>query len=1102
MKIKDIFIKLLVCMMIVLTLVNFIGSVNSYAVEVDTSEERTNELLNGNMSNLGNSILTVLKGFVLSPFIAARSINYALASSAGTQNGGVEYQEISPFEIFFNKFTLLDANVFSTTDRDGHDIDPDSMVYKIRTNTAVWYYAIRTMAISIVAILFFINLVRAVSKNTSVEQKAVAKESIKDWIVSFVLVMFMHIIIIFVFNLNDEILKVIEKVTYTMTMSDYRGFVDALENAVFDSNLVLGVASLIVYALLNFQTLKYILFYIQRMLTLVLLIMISPIIPITYSLDKMRGGTGSSLNSWLKELIFNVFIQTLHAIVYAALVSVAMSALTSPSITGVSDLGNALVAITAMLFVKYAEKMVRTIFGFDQSQILNKNVFTDAATTIANVSSSVMSVGARVATGGPVISFGKNVDGSHIGIGQVAQGFKNNISSTANAIGTSAQNAFTSAKVAMKNVPNALNNTASNIANAGAMLGSGLEQGQNSILKDPLAPAENSTLKDPLAPAEDSTLKDPLAPFVEAKAEANAQAHAEAHAENGNDSIVNNNEENTNQNDNSYFVFDTQSYAVADDVEVYGGAIDDEIDKKQNNKINKLEDTIRKVKSDSEANAYNALANAQASVAQNNPKQIEKNSEKTITNNTSETLENQEIINNNTSEERVEERINPASQELVNKVKDNVGTGVSPELLKKIDDLLVNDVKPELLEALDAISTGNQDKIDELTKNMMDKLDELSSDLDDNTINEIVNRVDNIWSDSEQLKSYINSLPKDSKERKFAEEYAKFNAISFIGDNHVKDDEKVEKVIDVNNAIKIENKNSEENKNINTSNNVQDKDVSKGITITNIENVEQEEENKSQNSDKQENVKESSTEIEMVPDYEIRNIKDERLKESMMELSNIDPVKYRVKGKLKGEIVNDIQQEFNSTIQEFTNKMGREPKSLRDIYDNIDNKAKIQFNQYKNNQIRGRDLEGDAKKLAILEEEARYLGYNMEYSVSNEVASNVENDEQIYTINGGFERTGRFDSILRDLQNEKQQISSNSRFIDNEPKITRNINTNVSQREVGTNSRITMTRNSNIMQQEMATNNESRVNASNQRNKTNKNVKFERNTNKENEKIG
>ena len=36
------------------------------------------------------------------------------------------------------------------------------------------------------------------------------------------------------------------------------------------------------------------------------------------------------------------------------------------------------------------------------------------------------STAGRVATGGPLISFGKNVDGSHIGIGQVVQGLGEN----------------------------------------------------------------------------------------------------------------------------------------------------------------------------------------------------------------------------------------------------------------------------------------------------------------------------------------------------------------------------------------------------------------------------------------------------------------------------------------------------------------------------------------------------------------------------------------------------------------------------------------------------------------------------------------------------
>ena len=186
------------------------------------------------MNNNATGIIgTIHKAFMIAPVAlasAARSINYYLASSAGTTTGAVQ-NEVTPFDIFFNRFTLLDANIFSTTDRDGNPLPTDGIVYKIRTNAAIWYYGIRTIAISIIAIMLIWNLIRSISKNTSADQKAVAKNSLTDWVLSFALIMFMHIIVIVVLNFNDAILKGIEAIT---PFSDTADFFDSLENAIFE----------------------------------------------------------------------------------------------------------------------------------------------------------------------------------------------------------------------------------------------------------------------------------------------------------------------------------------------------------------------------------------------------------------------------------------------------------------------------------------------------------------------------------------------------------------------------------------------------------------------------------------------------------------------------------------------------------------------------------------------------------------------------------------------------------------------------------------------------------------------------------------------------
>ena len=99
MKVKNIFVKLLVSLLIVLTLANFIGSRNNCSFadtdtdnQVDVSSQgdaRVNEQLSDMVDDGGiiGAIINFVKTMILAPFRAVRSVNYALASSGGTQNG-------------------------------------------------------------------------------------------------------------------------------------------------------------------------------------------------------------------------------------------------------------------------------------------------------------------------------------------------------------------------------------------------------------------------------------------------------------------------------------------------------------------------------------------------------------------------------------------------------------------------------------------------------------------------------------------------------------------------------------------------------------------------------------------------------------------------------------------------------------------------------------------------------------------------------------------------------------------------------------------------------------------------------------------------------
>lgn len=944
MKINNIFIKLLVSILIVLTLANFISSTNvvvnySFANSVEQGEEKTNSLFENLISKIGNAIINFFKGIILLPFRAVRSLNYLLASSAGT-TGNVTQFEITPFDIFFNRFTLLDANIFSTTDRDGTQIDADNIVFKIRTNAAVWYYAIRTIAISIIGIMLVWNLVRAISKGSSPEQKSVAKNALTDWVLSFALVMFMHIIIIIVLNFNDMILGIIESITPQAKTSD---FLDALENAIFSTNLVLGVAALIVYALLNWQTLKYILIYIQRLLTIVLLVMISPLVPVTYSTDRMRGGRGAALNGWLKELLFNVFVQSLHAIVYAALVGVAMAALTSQtSITGIKDLGTALVAIASMLFVKYAERMVKTIFGFDTSQVLNTNVFANAATTIGNFSQAVRNTVAPGSAPNNPVSFGQNVNGGTMSGGQSTPSFNNNVGGGARG------------------------------------LSSRIREFGNSLLG---GSRDDEVLTGEVSGEGTSSSRGRRS--LEASAEAEADAYARAQASNGKDG--------------------------KDGSDGYGKIIlalmpegkdqNQELTNKQKESVKELEEAIR--------NTQEGEKQTKKQADEKKSKETQLESERNAVNRI-RTEEESKLREENYTEETTNvidnHSENARREETANRINELLKDGLNPETMKAIEDLLDTKLKPELIELLEAIADDDEQKLREIEEDLNNQLNYMG--LEREKSSEIERRIYDIRNNPEELKKYINSFEEGSVERNYAETYAKLSIVDDIDNEEMTKEDKIKAVVLMNELGKGKESNQ---LGYYSNEKVTAELASVGATQT----------SRMVQMAQGEPTEKTEEEVRIEQDSPITDIREISLKATMRDLEKLDPQKYKVEGKLDGEIQTEIEEAYHSKIEKFTKKMGREPKGLTDIYSHMDETARRQFLEYKNNQISAKDLEGDARDLAILERAAKHIGFEME-----------EANAYIYNINGGKEQVAfSTDAVLHSLRKEKEQQEKQNRNI-------------------------------------------------------------------------
>lgn len=308
---------------------------------------------------------------------------------------------LTPDDIIFNQVGLTNINFFDFQ-------NVGDVVLNIRKNVASWYYGLRTLSVAILlAVLIFIGVRLAITSVAS--ERAKYLEMLKNWAVSFALLFLLHYIIVGVIQLNNELIDIFYRGPYAggaINKGGYETIIGSLIPKMIDPRIFKSFAAILLYYFVIGTTIAFLFNYIKRFLTIGFLILISPLITITYSIDKMGDGKSQALNTWMKEFIFNVLIQPFHAILYLAFAHMAIDILAQGS-----SIAGLVFSFLCFKFMWDAEKIVREIFGFKNASSLGDTVASLAAmSTISKVA-----VGAAGKAGGVAASaaskttFGKNL---------------------------------------------------------------------------------------------------------------------------------------------------------------------------------------------------------------------------------------------------------------------------------------------------------------------------------------------------------------------------------------------------------------------------------------------------------------------------------------------------------------------------------------------------------------------------------------------------------------------------------------------------------------------------------------------------------------------
>lgn len=346
----------------------------SNGVLSELAEDGTTDTVNGGSQktetsalSYGASVIGVVTGLLsrLLNVCLALPVDLILAQvTYGIEDNKLQYM-FTIDRCVFNRVPLFNVNYFNVDTEytvGKTTLEASSSNNAIKESIAGAYYICRILAISIsVLVLVYIGIRMALS--TVASEQARYKKMLVSWVESIVILFITIYIISAVIAFGEMLTGIFYDIRCQLlgqTIAGTAGTYDVFEDTIRDkaffnlfemSGLEVTMWSIIYWVLL-FTELKFLWLYAKRFLMVGFLIVISPLITITYSIDKAGDGKAQAFSIWMKEFVVNVLIQPLHALIYLVFVLTAnIIAASSP-----------LVALALLMAMGSVERMVKVVF--------------------------------------------------------------------------------------------------------------------------------------------------------------------------------------------------------------------------------------------------------------------------------------------------------------------------------------------------------------------------------------------------------------------------------------------------------------------------------------------------------------------------------------------------------------------------------------------------------------------------------------------------------------------------------------------------------------------------------------------------------------------
>lgn len=269
-----------------------------------------------------------------------------------------------------------------------------------------WFNIFRAVAITgYTSILLYIGI--QILLKATAEKQAEYKRLLTDWVVGVVILFLFPTVIKTAIEMNNSLVESIGKsrnildsdgnVSQPNTTQTYMALNPSMTEeqlkayaSTFDGNPFSGndndymaimarkadeterLSYAVVYMIMVWQLLMLIIIYYKRLFMVGFLLVLFPLVALTYALDKVKDGKSQAFNTWGKEILLNIFIQTFHAIIYVFALGVTFAA--------ADEANDWILMIIGASFLFKGEEIIKKIFGYKSSDTVDSLVSTATKT--------------------------------------------------------------------------------------------------------------------------------------------------------------------------------------------------------------------------------------------------------------------------------------------------------------------------------------------------------------------------------------------------------------------------------------------------------------------------------------------------------------------------------------------------------------------------------------------------------------------------------------------------------------------------------------------------------------------------------------------------